>query len=66
MKINGSNNQKPTNPNECVIKLFKNEKGVFAENNVTSAKRMKQIPPIIEIAFLLIKYLFFIFLIIIK
>ena len=37
--------------NKDSINLYKNEKGVFVENKVTMAKRMKQIPPIIEIDF---------------
>ena len=60
IKMYGINNQKPIKPKLWPISLYKNEKTVFVENNVTKAKRMTQIPPIIEIEFWLILYFSFI------
>ena len=54
MTMYGKNNQKPIKPKLWPINLYKNAKGVFVENKVTMAKRMKQIPPIIEIDFCVI------------
>ena len=65
IKMYGINNQKPIKPKLWPISLYKNEKTVFVENNVTKAKRMTQIPPIIEIEFWLILYFSFILIIII-
>lgn len=63
---NGIKIQNPTNPNDVVIAIERKANGVLSESIVTNAKRMKQMPPIIDIEFLVIFFFSSIYVLIIN